>query len=291
MLQHGDDSVKHYVTNRFVDDFVFLEGPRWRDGHLWVSDLMGNTVYRLAEDGTRTAMASVPGRPSGLGFLPDGTPLIVSMQERCVYKLVNGTLALHADLSGSARGDLNDMVVDSDGRAYVGNLGFDIFAGEEPCPGKIFLIEPDGSFRVAAEGLALPNGAVITPDGRGFVVAESFAGKLTAFDRGPNGDLSNARCYAEMPERVPDGICLDIDGNIWVAEFGGNRFSLVDTEGEVVAAVEVGPCSAVACQLGGTDGRTLYCLVYPGEIPDIAQGIPGGRIEVARVAARAAGSP
>lgn len=283
--------MKNFVASLFVDGFVFLEGPRWFDGHLWVSDLMGKTVYRIAEDGTRTAMASVAQRPSGLGFLPDGTPLIVSMQDRRVYKLLAGELVLHADLSASAHGDLNDMVVDRDGRAYVGNLGFDIFAGEAPGPGKIFLIEPDGSFRVAADGLALPNGAVITPDGRHFVVAESFAGKLTHFDRAANGDLSNARCYAELPERIPDGICLDVDGNIWVAEFGGGQFSLIDTQGEVIAVVDVRPHAAVACQLGGADGRTLYCLVYPGAIPDIAQGIPGGRIDVARVTARAAGSP
>ena len=130
------------------------------------------------------------------------------------------------------------MVIDRDGRAYVGNLGFDIFAGEAPGLGKIFLIEPDGSFRVVAEGLALPNGAVITPDGRHFVVAESFAGKLTRFDRAANGDLSNPRCYAELPERIPDGICLDVDGNIWVAEFGAGQFSLIDTRGELVAVAD-----------------------------------------------------
>lgn len=144
---------------------------------------------------------------------------------------------------------------------------------------------------LAADGLALPNGAVITPDGRHFVVAESFAGKLTHFERAANGDLSNARCYAELPKRIPDGICLDVDGNIWGAEFGGGQFSLIDTQGEAIAVVDVRPHAAVACQLGGADGRTLYCLVYPGLIPDIAAGKPGGRIDVARVTARAAGSP
>lgn len=145
-----------------------------------------------------------------------------------------------------------------------------LFAGEAPGPGNLFIIESDGSFRVAAKGLSLPNGAVITPDGRHFVVAESFAGKLTHFDRAANGDLSNPRCYAELPERVPDGICLDVDGNIRVAEFGAGQFSLIDTRGEMIAIVVVRPHAAVACQLGGTDGRTLYCLVYPGQIPDIA---------------------
>jgi sugar lactone lactonase YvrE len=283
--------MKTFAASSFLDGFVFLEGPRWFRGHLWVSELMGQAVYRIAEDGARTVMVRTPRRPSGLGFLPDGTPLIVSMQDRRLYKLVKGELVLHADLSGSAHGDLNDMVVDSTGRAYVGNLGFNVFDGDTPVLGKIFLVEPDGSFRVAAEGLSLPNGSIITPDGRRLVVAESFAGKLTAFDRDASGNLSNGRRYAEFPERVPDGICLDTDGNIWVAEFHGGQFSLVDPAGTIIAAVDVRPHAAVACQLGGSDGRTLYCLVYPGDIPNIAKGIPGGRIDVARVAAPGAGSP
>lgn len=283
--------MKILPASPFIDGFVFLEGPRWFEGHLWVSDVMGRTVYRITEDGRRTAMVDVPHRPSGLGFLPDGTPLIVSMEDRQVFRLVGGALELHVDLGDSARGDLNDMVVDRDGRAYVGSLGYDIFAGEAPVPGKIFIVEPDGSWRVAADGLSLPNGAVITADGRHLIVAESFAGKLTLFDRARSGDLSNPRSYADLPGRIPDGICLDADGNIWVAEFGGGRFSLIDLQGAAVAAVDVRPYAAVACQLGGTHGNTLYCLVYPGEISDIARGVPGGAILTATVQAPAAGSP
>lgn len=283
--------MQNFRAEQFLDGFVFLEGPRWFDGHLWVSDLMGHTVFKVSPTGVRTAMARVPGRPSGLGFLPDGTPLIVSMQERRLYALTDGQLVLHADLSGRARGDLNDMVVDREGRAYVGDIGFDVFGGADPAPGTIFQVETNGAVRTAATGLGLPNGSVITPSGSVFVVAESFAGKLTRFDRAPTGELSNPTTYAELPERIPDGICLDVDGNIWVAEFGGSRFSLIDTQGGAVAVVDVRPHAAVACQLGGEDGKTLYCLVYPGAIPDIARGVPGGMIMTARVDVAAAGSP
>ncbi|MDA0822531.1 MAG: SMP-30/gluconolactonase/LRE family protein [Proteobacteria bacterium] len=283
--------MKQYKHEKFLDGFVFLEGPRWHDGALWVSDMMAHKVYRISKSGEREMVVEVPKRPSGLGFMPDGTPVIVSMLDRLVYKLIDGELVLHTDASATVNGDLNDMVVDSVGRAYIGNFGYDIFGGGEPATAEIILVDPDGSHRVVADNLECPNGTVISADGRTLIVAESFAGRLTAFDRAANGDLSNRRVYAEFPGLVPDGMCLDVDGNIWVALFADKKFVHVNQRGEVIGTVDVGPGSAIACQLGGDDGRTLFCLIYAGEIDDIAQGKPNARIEVARVNAAAAGSP
>jgi sugar lactone lactonase YvrE len=283
--------MKNHTTTPFVEGYVFLEGPRWHDECLWVSDIWAHRVYGIAEDGRAEVVAEVPGRPSGLGFMPDGTPLIVSMTDRCVYKLVDSALQLHADLSASVRADLNDMLVDANGRAYVGNMGYDLFSGEEARPAEIILIETDGSQRIVADGLNFPNGMVITDAGKTLVVAESFSARLSAFDISLSGTLRNRCVYAELEGLVPDGICLDVDGNIWVAGAMAGEFVHVDRSGQIIGRVDVKPDSAIACQLGGADGRTLYCLVYAGGIEDISAGTPGARIETVRVDSPAAGSP
>ncbi|MFT4581492.1 MAG: sugar lactone lactonase YvrE [Gammaproteobacteria bacterium] len=283
--------MKTYTTNPFVEGYVFLEGPRWHKNRLWVSDIWAHRVYAITEDGTAEVAVEVPGRPSGLGFMPDGTPLIVSMTDRCVYKLIGGALELHADLSGTVRADINDMVVAPNGRAYVGNMGYDLFAGAEPELAEISLIEPDGSHRIVADRLEFPNGMVITSSGATLVVSESFGEKLSAFDITADGSLRNRRVYAELPGLVPDGICLDVDGNIWVAGASGGAFVQVDRSGEIIARIETKDEAAIACQLGGADGRTLYCLIFTGGIDDIKKGNPGARIETVTVESAAAGSP
>jgi sugar lactone lactonase YvrE len=283
--------MKTYTTTPFVDGYVFLEGPRWHDNRLWVSDIWAHRVYGITTDGRAEVAAEVPGRPSGLGFMPDGTPLIVSMTDRCVYKLIGGALKLHADLSNAVRADINDMVVAANGRAYVGNMGYDLFAGAEPELAEISLIEPDGSHRIVADKLEFPNGMVITNSGRTLVVAESFGEKLSAFDIAPDGSLQNRRIYAELPALVPDGMCLDVAGNIWVAGASGGAFVQVDQSGAIIARIDTADEAAIACQLGGVDGRTLYCLIFSGSIEDIKKGNPGARIETVRVESAAAGSP
>jgi len=280
-----------YSTMKFVDGYVFLEGPRWHEGRLWVSDIWAHRVYGITEDGRAEVAAEVPARPSGLGFLPDGTPLIVSMQDRCLYTLAGGALELHADLSDSVRADINDMVVDDVGRAYVGNMGYDLFAGGEPAQAEITLVQPDGSHRNVADGLDFPNGMLIKDNGTTLVVAESFGSRITAFDRAADGSLSNRRVYAELEGLVPDGICLDTDGNIWVAGAMGGEFVQVDSRGSIIARIDVKPDAAIACQLGGADGRTLYCLIYTGGIDEMSRGEPGARIETVRVESPGAGSP
>lgn len=283
--------MKSFETSTFLDGFAFLEGPRWHGDRLWVSDIWGHTIYRITGDGTREAVVEVPGRPSGLGFLPDGTLLLVSMTDRRLYRLVDGALVEHADLSGQVRADINDMVVDGRGRAYVGNMGYDLFSGAEAAPAEVHLVEPDGAVRCVAEGLDFPNGMAIADGGRTLIVAESFGPRVSAFTIAEDGTLSGRRTFAELEGLVPDGICLDAEDHVWVSGAMGGAFVRVSPRGEVVARIDVSPLSAIACQLGGADGRTLYCLTYDGGIEELSRGDPGARIETAQVDVAGAGSP
>jgi sugar lactone lactonase YvrE len=200
-----------------VDGLRFPEGPRWYDGRLWFSDMHSQQVLAVDLDGKTETIVVVPQDPSGLGWLPDGRLLVVSMQDRRLLRLDPGGLVEVADLSELASFHCNDMVVDEKGRAYVGNFGFDLHGGQSPMPTGLVLVAPDGSSRVVAEDLRFPNGTVITPDGRTLIVGETFGGCLTAFDVAEDGSLSGRREWARMDKAVPDGICLDAEGAIWVA--------------------------------------------------------------------------
>ncbi len=282
---------KHQLET-LAEGFVFLEGPRWHDGRLWLSDMWGHTVYTLTESGARTEIAKLPNRPSGLGFLPDGTLIIVSMADRKLMKREpGGRLSEYADLSGLAAADINDCVVDAVGNVCVGNFGYDLFSGAEPALANLVLVAPDGAMRVVAEDLNFPNGTVITPDGKTLICAETFGHVLSAFDRAPDGSLSGRRVWAELGDRTPDGICLDEDGAIWVASFMSGEFLRVSEGGAISDRIEVPGKRAVACNLGGTDGRTLFALTYEGELEDIASGEENARVEVCRVDVAGAGSP
>lgn len=227
---------------------------------MWFSDFYTHQVQRLGPDGRCETVATVPGQPSGLGGLPDGRLLIVSMTDRRLLRLDGEALTIVADLSALAPFHCNDMVVDAQGRAYIGNFGFDMLAREAPRPTGLILVEPDGRARVVADDLAFPNGAVITPDGRTLIVAESYAGQLSAFDILNDGSLRNRRVWAPLPERVaPDGICLDTEGAVWLASPTSREVLRVREGGEVTRRVPM-PGQAAACMLGGADRRTLYIL-------------------------------
>jgi sugar lactone lactonase YvrE len=245
--------------NVVSDGIVFAEGPRWHDGRLWFSDIHGRTVYSLTPGEERRVECEVPNKPSGLGWLPDGRLLIVSMQDRKMLRRENdGTLVAYADLSDLSPGDLNDMVVDAQGRAYVGNFGFDFYAGEERKSTCVILVEPDGTAQIVAEDIAMPNGTVITPDGDVLIIAESFANRLTAFDIDADGSLSGRRIWAELPEDVvPDGICMDAERAIWLASPFTDQCLRVFEGGKIDAKVPTGR-HAIACVLGGEDRKTLY---------------------------------
>ncbi|MDQ3385859.1 MAG: SMP-30/gluconolactonase/LRE family protein [Actinomycetota bacterium] len=245
---------------------AFAEGPRWRDGRLWFSDMGAGVVLAVdPDDGSPETVVAVPGRPSGLGWLPDGQLLVVSMGQRSVLRLDGNDLVLHADLSALVRHDCNDMVVDGRGNAYVGNAGFDLSARPlEVVPAEVVLVRPDGQALVVDDEVLFPNGSVVAGAGRTLVVAETFGNRLTAFTIGADGTLADRRTWAELPGRSPDGICLDAEGAIWVADASSSMCVRVRKGGEVIDEVDVGPLHAFACTLGGAGGTTLFVCAAEG---------------------------
>jgi sugar lactone lactonase YvrE len=258
--------------------FAFLEAPRWHQDRISFSDFYTHQVLSAREDGSdlRTE-AAVPQQPGGLGWLPDGRLLVVSMRDRKVLRReLDGTLVTHAELRGYATGHANDMVVDAEGRAYVGNFGFDLMSGAALETASLCRVDPDGTVTEAATGLWFPNGSVITP-GNVLIVNETFGNRCTAFDVTQDGRLANRRIWAEFAplpaERpigkvmaqvkvAPDGGCLDAEGALWIADAIGDRLLRVKEGGEIVD--EVRPGSPVyACALGGADGQTLYACAAP----------------------------
>lgn len=283
--------MRELSTSPFVDDFVFLEGPRWHDGKLWVSDMFGCTVYTIDVSGAKTEIAHFPERPSGINFLPDGSVVIVSMADRKLMKVENGQLSEYADLSADLPYDINDCVSDEQGNIYVGTFGYDVFAHQDPLPATLTLVKPDGSISTVAKDMHFPNGCVIANGGKTLIVAETFVCRLSAFDIEADGSLSNRRIFADLKERTPDGICLDQEGAVWVACFEQGEFVRVLDGGEITHRVDVGDRRAVACNLGGADGKTLYCLIYDGDLEDIPLGKRNALIETAQVDVAGAGSP
>ncbi len=264
---------------RLAEGLCFGEGPRWRDGALWFSDMHAHEVLKLTPDGVRTHVVSVPEQPSGLGWLPDGQLLVVSMLDRSVRRFDGKRLHLHADLSQLASFHCNDMVVDAGGRAYVGNFGFNLGSGVKPTPAELICVEADGSARIVADDLMFPNGTVITPDGDTLIVAETIGARLTAFDIEASGDLSRRRVWSELPRgAVPDGICLDEAGGIWSASPTTCECIRQLEGGEITHRVEVDQ-GAFACMLGGNDGRTLYVLTADTSDPEKCRARRTGTIE------------
>jgi sugar lactone lactonase YvrE len=274
-----------------LDGLAFPECPRWHDNALFFSDMHAGVVWRLDPDGAATKVLDLPSFPGGLGWLPDGTLQVVSMRDRRLMRMTPSGLAPFADLSALATGFTNDMVVDHEGRAYVGNFGFDLNAGESPKPTVLICVEPDGSARAVASDMWFPNGAVITPDNRTLIVAETFAGRITAFDILPNGDLTNRRIFAELPGVFSDGTCLDADGGLWVTCAGASRIIRVMDGGSITHDIPLPGRSAYACMLGGADRRDLYICTAQDHLPDRTVASRQGRIEVMRVETPGAGLP
>lgn len=283
--------MKEYTTSLLADDFVFLEGPRWHDGRLWLSDMFGTTVYAVSPDGTKEAVVELPNRPSGLNFMPDGSLVIVSMADRKLMRWHGGELTEYADLSADLAYDINDSVCASNGDIYVGTFGYDVFAHEDPKPATLTLVKADGTVKTVADDIHFPNGAAITPDGKTLIIAETFVNKVTAFDRAEDGTLSNRRVFADLGDYTPDGICLDAEGAVWVSAFEQGEFIRVHDGGEISAKIDTGGKRAVACNLGGDDGKTLFCLIYDGDLDDIPKGARNAKIETAQVDVAGAGSP
>jgi sugar lactone lactonase YvrE len=281
------------TTTVLLDDLAFPEGPRWHEDRLWFSDQHDKRVVAMDTDGKAETICEVPEQPSGLGWLPDGRMLVVSMLDKKVLRReFDGSLVMHADLGALAPGACNDMVVDETGRAYVGNFGFDMYAGDKPAETGLIAVEPDGSISQATGGLSFPNGTVITPEGTTLLVGESMAARIRAFDRDPaGGTLSNPRVWATFEGATPDGICLDAEGAIWAASpFTGDVIRIAEG-GEVLETVKTSNPGAFACMLGGPERRTLFVCTAPDHIPEQVKAAHQGRIEVLEVDVPGAGLP
>ena len=262
-----------------VEGGHFYEGPRWRDGRWWVSDFYAHQVQTVTPDGTVEVVVEVPGQPSGLGWLPDGSLVITSMKDQRILRLADGALTELADLSGLAGGHLNDLVTDAAGHTFVGNFGFDLMGGGDPATAALIRVDADGTVAVAAEDLHFPNGSVITPDGRTLIVGETTGNRYTAFDLAADGTLSNRRTWASfgaLPEAdtfveglaqitvAPDGCTLDAEGHIWAADALGNRALRIAEGGAIVDEIKAPEGLGIyACMLGGDDGRTLLLCSAP----------------------------
>jgi sugar lactone lactonase YvrE len=289
------------ATRVLAEGIYFGEGPRWRDGRLWFSDFYARAVKSVSLAGDLRTEFDLGDQPSGLGWMPDGSLLVVSMTKRQVLRRSgDGRLTVHADLGDIAGFHCNDMVVDGEGRAFVGNFGFDLDAeltargvpavlANHPTA-TLACIAPDGTVSVAAEDMHFPNGAVITPDGQTLIIGETLGGVLTAFDIGPDGKLSGRRLWANTAPRVPDGITQDAAGRIWIANPIAPECALIAEGGEVVEVIDTGqPC--YACMLGGEDGRTLFMLTAKSSVAHDAAAAPTGKLLIATVDAPHAGWP
>lgn len=277
-------------TAVLLDDLSFPEGPRWRDGKLYFSDMHDGVVRTVDPEGRTEVVALVPMDPSGLGWLPDGRLLVVSMRDRRLLRLDSGGLVEAADLSALATFHCNDMVVDAVGRAYVGNFGFDLHGNGERANASLVMVTPDGDTRVVADDLRFPNGTVITPDGSTLIVGETLGKRLTAFDVADDGTLSGRRIWAKFDDLLPDGICLDALGGIWVASPISRAVVRVGADGTISHRVPLATQS-FACMLGGPDGRTLHVCTAETSVPADAKRLRTGRIEVIEVDIPAAGLP
>lgn len=275
-------------TTVLLDGLMFGESPRWHEGRLWFSDMLAYQVMTVDLAGRTETIVRVPGLPSGLGWLPDGRLLVVSMTDRRLLRFESGGLVEVADLSKLASYHCNDMVVDRLGRAYIGHFGFNYYS-QPFAPAEVILVTPDGSARVVAEQMAFPNGSIITPDGRTLIVAETFGVCLTAFDIQPDGSLAGRRIWASTSPAIPDGICLDAEGAVWVASPTGEVLRIQEG-GQVADRINLSR-PAFACMLGGTDLRTLFVMTAKSDSPDEVRAESSGRVEIVEVDVPGAGLP
>lgn len=287
--------------------YTYLEGLRWHDGRLWASDFYTGQVIAVDLQGRVEVICRVLQQPSGLGWLPDGRLLISSMKDRKLLRReADGTLTQHADLSALTGGPVNDLVVDDKGRAYVGNFGFDLMAGEPFATTTLLRVDTDGVAQVVADGLWFPNGSFITPDGKTLIVNETFGNRISEFDILANGALGPRRDWAnfgDLPDSNdlsvligasaigPDGGALDAEGALWVADAIGKRIVRLARGGKILEQIDTGELGIFAAALGGPDGKTLFMAAAPDFIEANRRAKPEGRILMTQVDVPHAGRP
>jgi sugar lactone lactonase YvrE len=271
--------------------FALGESPRWHDDRLWFSSWGAQEIMAVDRDGKGETTVRGLTVPFCFDWLPDGRMLMVSGREGLLLRSEpDGSLVTHADLTGLSGHPWNDIVVDGQGNAYIGNTGFD-FPGGEFAPGTLALVTPDGSARQVADGVAFPNGVVVTPDNKTLIIAESYGNRLTAFDIAADGSLSNRRVWAHLDGCFPDGICLDAAGAIWYADVPNKRCVRVLEGGEVQQTIDLDR-GCFACMLGGMDKRTLFLVAAEWDGPaSMASGRPTGQVLYVEAPAPHAGWP
>lgn len=282
-----------------IDGIDFGEGPRWHDGRLWFSDFFQQTISSVEihpdGSGTRHTELTHDGRPSGLGWLPDGRLLFVSMLDRKVMRReADGTVVEHADLSSIATGHCNDMAVSSTGIAYVGNFGFDFEAGDAVATSTLAIVFPDGRVHADSHPLLFPNGSVLTPSESTLMVGETFGGQYTAFTIDDDGLLTEPRVWASVEGTAPDGCTLDDEGAIWYSDAVGRQVVRVVGSGDIddPSTIRIStPNNTYACMLGGDDGQTLFVLTADDARPDVVAGTATGALYSTRVEVTHAGRP
>jgi sugar lactone lactonase YvrE len=267
------------------------ESPRWHEGRLWFSDWVAGQVIALDPEGESEVIAEVDAFPFSIDWLPDGGPMLITAGQRVLRLEPDGSLVAHADLSELTEFGLNEIVVAARGNAYVDGAGFDMMGGGEFAPGIVGLLRPDGSAQVVAEGIAFPNGMVITPDGSTLIVADSYGKELTGFAIQPDGGLTGRRAWADLGEGVPDGICMDAEGAVWYADVPNSRCVRVAEGGEVLDTVEADR-GCFACMLGGPEDDTLFVMAQEWNGPEnVAQGPRTGQVLAFEAPAPHAGRP
>ena len=277
-------------TQVLLTGLTIGESPRWHDGRLWFSNWGAQEVVAVDVEGNSEVVARVDTTlPFSIDWLPDGRLLIVSGPEGLLLRREpDRSLVTQADLSGLTHHSWNEIVVDGRGNTYVNSICFDFMGGGEFAPGIIALVSPDGSVRQVADGLAFPNGMVVTPDNSTLIVAESFAGRLAAFDIAADGSLSNRRVWAELGEGG-DGICMDSEGAVWCP--AGTTCMRVREGGEVLERIELDRM-CFACMLGGEDKKTLFMMAADWRgVENMFDGPRSGQVVTAKAPARGVGWP
>lgn len=271
------------IPEPLANGFCFGEGPRWFEGLLWFSDMLGEAVHTSTLSGSLTTLP-LPGRsPSGLGFRPDGSLLIASSEDRQVLRYDGETVVPIADLSGLAPTNLGDMVVDDRGRAYIGS--------QARSGGVIIRLDPDDTAHIVASDLDFPNGMVITDDRTTLIVAESVGRRLTAFTIDNDSALRDRRVFADDLDGPPDGIALDADGAVWTSMTLAHQFERIVEGGTVTDRIDMGERVAIACALGGPERRILFLLSSTDAYPQRLVGTRGSRLDAVQVAMPGAGLP
>ena len=303
---------------KLTGGLYFGEGPRWHENKLWFSDFYSHKVMTLDENNSLETICEVPSQPSGLGWLPNGDLLIVSMLDRKILRFSEGSISVHADLSKHVAHKCNDMVVGRDGTAYVGNFGMGD-AGESLNSTHLMIVKSDGTVLKGPDNLLFPNGTVITEDGKNLIIAETLGAKLTSFDIEDNGELTNRKLWARTSPlfslliikflssmgfdlskvdfskysknlHVPDGICLDKKNGIWIASPTTKAVVRIEKGGNITDTINT-PKGAFACMLGGKERKTLYVIISNSSDPEEAQASPEGEIHSIEVEIPGVGKP